>query len=114
MVGIAGGVASVLQIHITLGIALRYLTMQESVLLLCIDMLDKTFLRLEVEGHRVVLVGITAQLENGSSVKHMVHRVFQDTRCMHQTTVKTHVDAFALQVHVLVFHSRLSIQECSF
>ena len=76
-----------------------------------IDTCNKTFLCLEVEGHRVALILIATHLEDWRSHQLMGGRVHL-TRGMHEVTVKTHVDLLTLEVHVLVLHVRLTIEVC--
>ena len=97
-----------LEEHLTIGTSLGDLTRQETFVLLGIDLGDKSFLRLEVEGHRVTLVFVVTHLEDRGT-----HELLGgvDLTCgMHKVTVETHVDLLTLEVHVLVFHLRLSIE----
>ena len=105
---VAGGIATMLEEHLAIGTTLGDPTRQESVVLLGIDLSDKTFLRLEVKGHRVTLVFVATHLEHRGSHKLLggVHL----TCGVHEVTVETHVDLLTLQVHVLVFHLRLTIE----
>ena len=97
-----------LEEHLTIGTSFGELTRQETFVLLGIDLGDKSFLRLEVEGHRVTLVFVVTHLEDWGT-----HELLGgvDLTCgMHEVTVETHVDLLALEVHVLVFHLRLTIE----
>ena len=97
-----------LEEHLTIGTSFGELTRQETFVLLGIDLGDKSFLRLEVEGHRVTLVFVATHLEDRGAHK-LLGGV--DLTCgMHEVTVETHVDLLALEVHVLVFHLRLTIE----
>ena len=106
---VTGGIASVLQEHVTVAASLGDLTGQVTVVLLGIDTRDKTFLRLEVEGHRVALIRVGTHLEDGRS-RQFVLRGVHHTRGMHEVTVETQVDLLAGEVHVLVFHLRVTIE----
>ena len=64
---VASGVASVIEVHIAVGITLRYLRSHVTIILLGIDILDETLLRLEVESHRIGFVSIVTHLENRCS-----------------------------------------------
>ena len=94
--------------HLAIGTSLGDLTRQEAIILLGVDLSDETLLRLEVEGHRIALIFVASHLEDGGTRQLLggVHL----TRSMHQVAVEIHIDALALEVHVLVFHLRLSIE----
>ena len=107
---VAGGVFSVHEKHLPFVVSLRYLAGEESVLLLCIYTGDETFLCLEVKGHGVALILVAA---------HLKHRCAEDGSggvsgaCgMHEATVEVHVYLVALQVHVLILHVRVAVEEC--
>ena len=100
--GIAGGIASFSQEELAVGTSLCYLCGEESLLLLRVHLLDESFLRLEVEGHRVVLISVAAHLEHRRSLQHSSG--VATARCMYERGVEAHVYLVALQVHVLVFH----------
>ena len=104
MICIAGCITSFLQIEHTSGIALGVFTKQESVFLLCIDVLDKTFLRLDIERDGIVLISVRPHLEHRLTYQ-FGHRRISIGRCgMHQITVKTHVDLVTLEIHDLILH----------
>ena len=108
---VASGVAAVLQEELTRGAALRQFGGQITVLLLRIDLRDKTFLGLEVESHRVTLVLVATHLEYGSA-KFMAQGV--ERACgMNQRRVEHHEDAVALEVHILILYMRFAIQKGS-
>ena len=104
---VAGSIAAVLNEHLALVVTLGALTGQIAVFLLGVHIADQAFLRLEVEGHRVVLVGVLPHLKHGLADQH-AGRVGL-WRGMHHTTVEAHVDFCALQVHVLIFHVGITI-----
>ena len=109
---VAGGVASVIEIHIAVGITLRYLRGHVTFILLGIDILDETLLRLEVESHRVGFVSVATHLEYRGSV--LLTRCVARTGGMDQTGIHRHVNLVALQVHILILHVRLAIKEGEF
>ena len=123
MVGVAGGIGTVLQVDFTRSRALGELTVQEAVFLLGVNIADEALLCLEVEGDGIVLVGVLSHLEHRRACQLVVgigdflgslflgfllqcHR----TSGMHLTRVQTHIDLLTLQVHVLVFHVRRAIE----
>ena len=103
---VAGGVAAVVEVHLAIAVALRQLRGHEAVVLLGVGIADDAFLRLEVEGHRVGLVGIAAHLEHRGAKLHTGR--IDRTRGMHQTGVELHVYLVAVQVHVLILHVGLA------
>ena len=108
---VTGGIASMLEEHLTVGTTLGYLTGKETLILLCIDRCNQTFLRLEVKGHCVALILIVTHLEDGRTCQlHLgaVHR----SCSMHQVAVEAHRDTVALQIHILVLHLRRTIEVC--
>ena len=98
-----------LQEQFTVTAAFRQFGGQESVFLFRIYLSDKTFLRLEVEGHRVTLVLIAAHLEHWRAFQPLCRRVLY-ARGVNQTAVEHHVDFLALQVHVRIFHVGAAIE----
>ena len=108
MLFIAGRIAAMSQVEGTRTVAFCPLTAQESVFLLGIDIADKTFLCLEIEGHRIVLVGVVTHLENRRS-REFSRRVGH-TRGMDDAAVKTHVYLLTLQFHRGVVHLGITIE----
>ena len=108
MICIAGCITSFLQIEHTSGIALGVFTKQESVFLLCIDVLDKTFLRLDIERDGVVLVGIRSHLEHRLTYQLRHRGICIGRSGVHQITVKTHIDLIALEIHDLVLYMSIT------
>ena len=80
---VAGGIASVIEEHIAIGSTLRLLRGHKAILLGSVDIVNQSHLRLEVEGHRVCLIGIVAHLEHGRAV--LLPRRVCRTHSMHQT-----------------------------
>ena len=99
---VAGGVAGMLHIDGSIGIALRHLARHVAVLLLGIDIVDESLLGLEVEGDGIILVGVASHLEDRGTELHA--EAVETARGMHQTAVETHVDLVALQIHVFIRH----------
>ena len=108
---VAGGVASVLDIHLSFRAALRQLAGQETFVLLGIDIGDKSFLSLEVERHRSRLILIAAHFEHRRADGLALDGVVTSLS-VHEVAVETHEDLLAGQIHVLVFHLRRAIQTC--
>ena len=73
-----------------------------------IDVFNQAFFRLEIERHRVVFVGVAADLEHWRS-REFAQRVGH-TRRIDEARVQIHMDLLALEVHVLVFHVRLAVK----
>ena len=105
---VAGGITSVVEEHLALGITLRDFRSHETFVLFGIDILDETLLGLEVKGHGISLVGIVAHLKDRCTK--LRTRGIERTRGMHQAGVERHVYLVALQVHVLILHVRLAIE----
>ena len=97
-----------LQIQGARTITLGPFTTQETVFLFSIDITDQAFFRFEVKGHRIVLIGVRTHFKNRCSRKNS--SCISNTCGMNDTVVKTHIDFFALQVHIGVLHLSLSIE----
>ena len=106
---VAGRIATMLEKHLTISTTLRQLTCKESLILLGIHITDQAFLRLEVKGHCVTLILRTSHFENRSSCQ-LVSSSIHLTRSMYEVTIQTHVYLFTGQVHILVFHRRITIK----
>ena len=98
-----------IQVHIAVSVALRNLRRHITLILLRVNIGDESLLRLEVKGHRIVLIGVFTHFEYGRA-KLLSCRVAR-TSSMHQTGVHRHVNLVARQIHILVFYVRLTIQE---
>ena len=110
MVLVASCVPSMLKIDIPIVVSLGELTPQVSIFLLCVHVLDQSFLRLEVESHRIALVLLLSHLEDRSPRDSFLFRCVTLSCGMDQTAVKTHVDFLTRQVHVFILHVRLPIK----
>ena len=108
MVLVAGGIASVLQEQLTVGTTLRELRRQEAVFLGGIDTTNKSFLCLEVERHRVVLVGVVSHLKHRSALDHA--QGIDGSVGINQTGVQVHVNLVTFQIHILVVHLGITVQ----
>ena len=106
---VAGGIASVLHIDDSGGVALGYLATHESIVLSGINLAYKSLLGLEVISHRVALVLVGAHLEHWGTLDGVA--VVLVTECLggvldagrtDKAAVKAYVDFFTLEVHVLV------------
>ena len=106
---IARCVPSVLQEHLAVSAALRQFTGKEAVFLLGVHLRNKAFLGLEVESHGVALILVASHFEYGCTCEALGGRI-SDTCGVNQTAVEHHEYFFALQVHILVFHVRVTIQ----
>ena len=125
MLGIASGIASMLQIDLARCRTFGQFASQESIFLFGIGVADESFLRLEVERDGVVLIGVGPHLEDWRSRQLIFNVVlslfifrpfilhllilhpfngFQHARSMYCTIVNTYVDFLTLQVVILVFH----------
>ena len=102
-------IAAVLEVQLTIAAALGQLAGEVTVLLLGVNLGNDAFLRLEVEGHRVVLVSVATHLEHGSALQSAGGRI-TSTRCVDEATVEHHEDLLALQVHVLVFYVGIAVE----
>ena len=111
MLLVAGSVAAVLQVYVAVGSTLRYFALQKTVFLLCIYFRNKTLLCLEVESHGVALVFVLSHAEHGSTHQRVSGRV-GSVACsggMYERRVEAHVYLLGFEVHVLIFHLRLSV-----
>ena len=108
---ITGGVSAMRKIERTRTVALGSFAAQESLFLLGIDVAYDTFFTFEVEGHRVILIGVRPHLENGSPFKFSCG--ISHTRGMHDTAVKTHIHLLTLQFHRSVIHLGTTIEMSS-
>ena len=106
---VTGGVATMLEEHLSVGTTLGDLTGEETLILLGIDRCDQTLLRLEVKGHRIALILIITHLEDRCTSQFHLGAVHRSCS-MHQVTVEAHGDTVALQIHILVFHLRGTIE----
>ena len=104
MVSIAGRITSFLQIEHTSEVAFGMLTEQVSVFLFRIDILDKTFLRLDIERDGIVLVGVLSHLEHRLTYQFRHCGIRIGRSGIHQVTIKTHIDLVALEIHNLILH----------
>ena len=102
MLGVAGGIAAVLQEELAFLVALGALTGEESVFLGGVYIIDKAFLRLEVEGYSVAVILCVAHLEHWSSLQ-ISDSVFHSCGS-HKTAVHVHRDVGTREVHVLIHH----------
>ena len=107
---IAGGITSMLKVHLTLRTTFRVLTSEETVFLLGIDIGDKALLGLEVERHLGLFILVATHLKHRGSYHLMAHGIHL-TRSIDQIAVETHADILAGQVHILVFHLRTTKKE---
>ena len=106
---VAGRIATMLEEHLTVGTTLRQLTGKEALILLGIYITYQAFLRLEVKGHCVTLILITSHFEDRRACQ-LLSGGIHLTRSMYEVTIQTHVYLFTGQVHILVFHRRITIK----
>ena len=104
---VTGRITAMFEEHLAIGTTFRQLTGQVTFLLLGIHLGDQTLLRLEVKGHGIALIFVAAHLEDRCLGQLMGRGVYRARR-MHQATVEAHIDLIAREVHILVFHRRLS------
>ena len=97
---IASGVSSVFHVYDTRTVTLGCLRTHETIVLLCIDVLYKAFLRLEVKRHIVALIPVVAYIEDRSAER-STESVFASFRT-YKAGVQTHVYLLRIQLHVLI------------
>ena len=100
---ITRGVSTMLQIDDTRRVTLGASTRQESILLFCINIINKGFLALEVEGDGIGIIGVRSHLEDRSSLHALVGGRVGSTSSFHRTLVTR-------EVHVGVFHVGVAIE----
>ncbi len=93
-----------LQINNARRIAFRQFASQKTLLLFCENLIDKSFLGLEIIGHGITLIGIFTHVELWCAYQFFGHRVFDGTCCMNHTTVHVQKNLFTLQIHGFVFY----------
>ena len=99
-----------LQIDDTRRVTLGASTRQESILLFGINIINKGFLALEVEGDGIGIIGVRAHLEDRSSLHALVGGRVGSTSSFHRTLVDVHGNLVAREVHVGVFHVGVAIE----
>ena len=99
--------AAVLQINVAVVHAFRQLAGDIAFLLLGLDVVDESFLALEIEGYRVAFIRVVSHLEYGGARERLLGRIL-DTGSMDNAAVETDGDLLALQVHTLIFHVGLA------
>ena len=80
------------QINRTRRISLRFHTSQETIFLLCIYIINKSLLTLEVKLDGISIVGIASHLEDWLSLDAFISRRIGSTHCLHITLVEIHGD----------------------
>ena len=112
MLLVASGIATVLKIDNSRGIALGTLSAQKSVFLLRIYVVYIGFLGLEVESYRVGFILVLSHGEHRLVLHPILDRRIAGSCGVDKTAVKTHIDLVTGQVHVLIFHIRRPEKVC--
>ena len=101
---ITSRISTMLQIDSSRRITFRSGTRQESVLLLCIYIINKCLLTLEIEGYRIRIIGIRAHLEYRFTLDATFSSRVGSTRSLHIALVDVHGNLVTRKIHVGIFH----------
>ncbi len=111
MLGVASGVGAVLEVEVSIGVALGMLAEEETVFLLGVSVGDEPFLALEIVHHAVALILVFAHLEHRRATLAFALGAVGNADGRYDALVKVHVHVLAREVHLFVVHLAAAVEE---